>query len=172
MTQRFKSETRYREDWAVTIYRNEDPPGFYTKCILPTGDVLSTEVFDQKMYAWQEGYKLVDEAIREQTICRYNEIAIPLTIALLYVSGRDNYFKRDSGRNEFINRSALKGYDFDILNLLENQELIEPQKERRKTKSVYLTNKGIKKARNLLRKLNLEVEDLLQAHAEHENLPD
>lgn len=170
MNQRFKSETRYRENWAVTIYKNKACSGFYTKCVSPTGDILSTEVYDQKGSAWQSGYNLVDQVVQEQTIRRYNAIALPLTLALLYVSGRDNYYKGDSGHNEFIDRSAFKGHDFDILNLLEDQELIENQKNRSKTKSVYLTNKGIKQARNLLRNLNLEVEDFLQAHPEHENL--
>ena len=172
MIQSFKSETRYREDWAVTIYRNHDRSGFYTKCVSPIGEVLSTEVYDKKGSAWQEGYKLVDEAVRKERTRRYNAIAVPLTLALLYVSGGDEYYKGYRGQREFRGRTAWKGYDFGILDLLEDQRLIEKQKNRSQTKSVYLTNKGIKQARNLLRNLNLEVEEFLQAHAEHENLPE
>ena len=172
MTKSFKSETRYRENWAVTIYTTPERSGFYTKCVSPTGKVFSTEICTQKGSAWQQGYKLVDDAIRKETTRRYNAIALPLTLALLYVSGRDEYYQGYSENPEFRGRHAWKGYDFDILDLLENQGLIEKQNNRRHTKSVYLTTKGIKQARNLLRNLNLEVEEFLQAHAEHENLSD
>lgn len=134
MTKAFKSETRHREDWAVTIYATADRTGFYTKCVSPTGKLLATEVYVQKGTAWQEGYKLVDEAVRKERTDRYNAIALPLTLALLYVSGGDEYYKYGKQR-EFRRRGAWKGYDFDILNLLENRGLIEKQNNRSQTKS-------------------------------------
>lgn len=49
---------------------------------------------------------------------------------------------------------SWKGYDFDALNRLSNQDMIIDS--RRRTKSVVLTDGGIKKAREILAELHLE----------------
>ncbi len=170
MNNGYKSDTRNRKEWAVTIYENQDSSEFYAKCVSPTGKILSTEVCKNKESAWQAGYDLVDKEIMRERADRYNAIALPLTLALLYVSGNDEYLEGYKGQRDFIGRSSWKGYGFGILDLLEEQGLI--RKRSSGAQSVFLTNEGIKKARNTLRNLNLEVEEFLQTHAEHDNLPE
>lgn len=172
MTIPFKSETRHCEDWNVTIYKTPDSSGFYAKCVSPSGEVLSTEIFEKKGSVWQEAYKLVEQVVREQRTHRYNKIVIPLTLSLLYVTGQDNFYEGLTGQLKFSSRSAKNCYDSEILNILENQGLIEKPRDTRRNNTVYLTNEGIKHARKLLRDLNLEVDEFLQAYAKHENLPE
>ncbi len=65
-----------------------------------------------------------------------------LTLALLYVSGGDEYGELgDELGNEqcFQGRRAYKGYDFDILDLLTTAGLIEEQRYPKQVKSVVLT---------------------------------
>lgn len=47
---------------------------------------------------------------------------------------------------------AWKGYDFNILNALEDENLI---KGKHKAKSTYLTEEGLEKAKKLMRKYNI-----------------
>lgn len=63
-----------------------------------------------------------------------------LTLLLLYLtSWKDNEVQR-----------SWKGYDFDILNKLEEDGLIA---QRKKARSVYLTEEGIKAAKELEERL-------------------
>jgi hypothetical protein len=83
MAKPFKSETRYRNNWSVTIYAASKEAGFYTECISPDGTTLSTDICSNEGSAWQQGYNLVDRAIAEEQTRRYNSIPTPLTLALL-----------------------------------------------------------------------------------------
>ncbi len=49
---------------------------------------------------------------------------------------------------------AWKGYDFDILNSLEDERLIGGSTH--KAKSTYITEKGIEKAKELMKKYNIK----------------
>lgn len=49
---------------------------------------------------------------------------------------------------------AWKGYDFDILNKLQDEELIGGSTY--KAKSTYITENGIKKAKELMEKYNIK----------------
>jgi len=65
-----------------------------------------------------------------------------LTLLLLYLtSWKDNEVQR-----------SWKGYDFDILNKLEEDGLIAQSK---KARSVYLTEEGIKAAKELEERLRI-----------------
>ena len=64
-----------------------------------------------------------------------------LTLMLLYLTSW-----REKGMDEYIRRS-WKGYDFDILNQLAEQDLLS---DSRRSKSVYLMPEGVDRARELL----------------------
>jgi hypothetical protein len=66
---------------------------------------------------------------------------LKLTLLLLYLNSWE-----EKGFDNPVTR-AWKGYDFDILNELEEKDYISQSK---KAKSVYLTNEGIEKAKDLL----------------------
>ena len=176
MTKPFKGETRPRHNWSVTLCTDPESQGFYAQCTSPFGLVLCTDIYSDKSLVWQQGYELVDRTIRSEQTRRYNALALPLTLALLYVSGGDEYGELgDELGNEqcFQGRRAYKGYDFDVLDLLTTAGLIEEQRYPKQVKSVVLTPKGIKEARRVLRGFNLDgVEEFLGALAEHDDLPD
>jgi len=67
-----------------------------------------------------------------------------LTLLLLYLTSWEEEGSEDSK----ILRS-WKGYRFEVLNTMEEESLISQSK---KTKSVYLTDEGHKKAKELFRK--------------------
>lgn len=72
-----------------------------------------------------------------------------LTLMLLYLT---SWTEKDSFGDEHIR--AWKGYDFDILNLLSEENLIGGSSY--KSKSTYLTENGIKKAKELIKEYNLD----------------
>ena len=74
-----------------------------------------------------------------------------LTLMLLYLtSWKDN--SRFSEGDEIF---AWKGYDFTVLNNLENDDYIHQGSHPSKSKKVYLTEEGINKAKELLSKYSI-----------------
>ncbi len=74
-----------------------------------------------------------------------------LTMALLYLS---RWTKRDrfSDGKDFY---AWKGYDFEILNELDDEDYIRQGNHPSRSKSVYIKETGIQKAHELLEKYNI-----------------
>lgn len=74
-----------------------------------------------------------------------------LTLMLLYlfrITQEKNFF-------EATDFYAWKGYDFDILNKLDEAEYISQGRHPSRSKSVYLTEGGIEKAKALLAKYGI-----------------
>lgn len=74
-----------------------------------------------------------------------------LTMALIYLS-RFCEGGKFSEAKEFY---AWKGYDFDILNNLEEEEYISQGRNPSRTKRVYLSESGLEYARKLLKKYDI-----------------
>ena len=72
-----------------------------------------------------------------------------LTLLLIYLT---SWKEKDSFGDEYWR--AWKGYDFDILNKLADENLIGGSTH--KAKSTYLTETGVNKAKELMRKYNIE----------------
>lgn len=83
---------------------------------------------------------------------KVREISKELTLLLMYLNHfTDN--RSSSGGLEFY---AWKGYNFDTLNELDEEDYIRQGSHR--SKSVYLTKEGIKKAQELLeRYMNVDL---------------
>ena len=71
-----------------------------------------------------------------------------LTLMLLYLS---SWEENEMGMKY---RRSWKGYDFDVLNELAEEELIN---DGRRSKSVSFNDIGIEKALELLKKYNIEI---------------
>ncbi len=71
-----------------------------------------------------------------------------LTLLLIYLTSWTE--KGPYGENI----RAWKGYDFDILNKLQDEELIGGTTY--KAKSTYITEQGIEKAKELMKKYNIK----------------
>lgn len=72
-----------------------------------------------------------------------------LTLLLLYLT---SWKEKDPFGDEYMR--AWKGYDFDILNKLQDENLIGGSKY--KAKSTYLTDSGVEKAKELMEKYNIK----------------
>lgn len=75
-----------------------------------------------------------------------------LTLMLMYLS---RFIEKDKFLNEEYNY-AWKGYDFDIINKLDDEDYIRQGKHPSRSKSVYITEEGLKKAKELLLKYGIE----------------
>lgn len=74
-----------------------------------------------------------------------------LTMALLYLSRFCEREKFSEAKNFY----AWKGYDFDILNLLDEEDYIRQGNHPSRTKSVYLTETGKEYAKTILGKYGI-----------------
>ena len=79
---------------------------------------------------------------------KYDRVLEELSLMLMYLT-------RFRERKEEIWR-AWKGYDFAVLDNLQNNEYISFSY---KAKSLYLEEKGIEKAKELLQKYGIEIEE-------------
>lgn len=75
-----------------------------------------------------------------------------LTMMLLYLSR----FTRDEKFSEDKNFYAWKGYNFDVLNKLNNFDYIRQGERPSRSKSVYINDSGIEQAKELLNKYGIE----------------
>ena len=76
-----------------------------------------------------------------------------LTMMLLYLSRfKDRDIPSLDGREIF---NAWKGYDFDILNELDDEDYIRQGAHPSRSKSVYITETGIEMAKELLDKYGI-----------------
>ncbi len=81
------------------------------------------------------------------------QIRKELTMMLLYLSRfKDRDLTSVNGKEIF---NAWKGYDFDVLNELDDEDFIRQGKHPSRSKSVYLTDTGIEKAKELLEKYGI-----------------
>ncbi len=76
-----------------------------------------------------------------------------LTLALMYLCRFTDRRRSAPGEEEFF---AWKGYNYDAMNTLENEELIWQGKSPSRNKSVLLTAGGVAKAREILEKYGIE----------------
>lgn len=75
-----------------------------------------------------------------------------LTMMLIYLS-RFTQGEKFSDAKDFY---AWKGYNFDILNTLNDSDYIRQSNRPSHSKSVYITDSGIEKAKELLNKYGIE----------------
>ena len=75
-----------------------------------------------------------------------------LTMILLYLSRFTEGSRFSDGKDFY----AWKGYDFDILNSLDDEDYIRQGKRPSRRKSVYLTETGIDYAKELLEKYGIK----------------
>ena len=74
-----------------------------------------------------------------------------LTLMLLYLSR----FTQDEKFHEAANFYAWKGYNFDILNKLNDADYIRQGNHPSRSKMVYITESGIEEAKKLLSKYGI-----------------
>lgn len=75
-----------------------------------------------------------------------------LTLMMLYLSR----FSQEEKFHEAKDFYVWKGYDFDILNKLDDADYIQQGNHPSRSKSVYITDSGISRAQELLSKYDID----------------
>ena len=75
-----------------------------------------------------------------------------LTMMLLYLSHFTEKGRFSNGNDLY----AWKGYNFDVLNKLDDEDYIRQGLRPSRTKSVYITEVGVKRAKELMEKYGIE----------------
>lgn len=75
-----------------------------------------------------------------------------LTMIMLYLSG----FKENDRFSDSDLLLSWKGYNFDVLNKLDDEDYIRQGTRPSRSKSVYITRAGIDKAKELMKKYGIE----------------
>lgn len=81
-----------------------------------------------------------------------NDAMRELTMMLIYLSR----FTKGEKFDEATDFYAWKGYDFDILNELDEADYIRQGSHPSRSKSVYITENGMEQARELLSKYGID----------------
>ena len=77
-----------------------------------------------------------------------------LTMILMYLSRFKEIGRFARGGND--DWFSWKGYDFDVINKLDDEDYIRQGSRPSRSKSVYLTDKGIQFAKDLMKKYNID----------------
>ena len=75
-----------------------------------------------------------------------------LTMLLMYLSRFSEKDRFSDGKDFY----AWKGYDFDVINSLDEEDYIRQGSHPSRTKSVYITETGIDYAKKLMKKYGIE----------------
>ncbi|MCD8231273.1 MAG: DUF6429 family protein [Clostridiales bacterium] len=75
-----------------------------------------------------------------------------LTMLLMYLSRFSERDRFSDGKDFY----AWKGYDFDVINGLDEEDYIRQGSHPSRTKSVYITDIGINYAKELMKKYGIE----------------
>ena len=81
-----------------------------------------------------------------------NEAMKELTMLLMYLSRFTERDRFSDGKDYY----AWKGYDFDVINGLDEEDYIRQGSHPSRSKSVYLTDSGIDYAKKLMEKYDIE----------------
>lgn len=162
-----------RKGWTICVFELPEPVRegdglYFAECTTEEEELERTFTCRTPNDAYGRACNLVDDWERKmiQLSAFYNEYKIikPLYLMLLYISGWDEYYLK-----EFFRMNSWIGLDYNILDYLESEDLItQPQKGRRKGANyVSLSLKGMKEAREILEKINLEGSDYILESRQH-----
>ncbi len=173
--------TKDRNGWKITVFElpATDKYGnkFVAECTKEP-DLKETTCFSKsKGDAYSQACNIVDKFEKEQQeLIRFSEHYIvlkPLYLMLIYLSGSDRYdpylekYKGKRCRENFIGINSWNGFDFEIINYLESEGLLQLSATRR---SLTMTKKGMKVAIDSLKNINLEgLKTLLEEREYHED---
>jgi len=169
-----------RKGWEITVFELPEPDKYGDKFVAECTkepDLRETTCFSRSPNeSYGRACNFVDEMEkRQEQLNRFIEnyqVLKPLYLMLIYLSGWDEYnpyvgnTKNKRSPENFIGVTFWNGFNFEILEQLESEELLEFSTTR---KTLTINKKGIKEARDILKRINLEgVEALLDQGKHHE----
>lgn len=179
--------SKNRRDWTIVVFDllEKDKYGnkFVAECTKFSGSKLTTLLSMTSEEAYGRACNLVDENEKQlqqyKSFIEHYQVLKPLYLMLIYLSGRDEYNDclksrpKKCGIENFIGvRFGVRFYkskrfDYDIIDQLEKEELIERSST---GDSLILLTKGMQVARDMLKTINIDgVERLLEQRNYHED---
>jgi Domain of unknown function (DUF6429) len=165
-----RCEVRVAERFGWTIRVFQEGESYIAECISPEGNTHRGEESLRQGDAYSYGCNLVDREMASAAARKRSAAIKPFVLMLLYLTGWDEFYYDGKIRS----RDSWIGYDFGILDELEQEKLLEkPQKGTRRRTYVSLNFEGIRTARKLLQSVNFPgVDELLDELKEHDRLSD
>jgi hypothetical protein len=157
-----------RQGWTIKVFQEGET--YVAECISPEGSTHRGEESRRQGDAYSYGCNLVDREMASAAARKRSAAIKPFVLMLLYLTGWDEFYDDDKVRS----RDSWIGYDFGILDELEQEKLlIQPQKGTRRRTYVSLNKEGIITARKLLQGISFPgVDELLDELEEHDRLLD
>ncbi|MBD2607352.1 hypothetical protein H6G81_23185 [Scytonema hofmannii FACHB-248] len=172
--------SKNRQGWTITVFElpESDKYGnkFVAQCTKEAELQQTTYFSNTAGDSYSQACSLVDEfEIRQDQLRLFMEnykVIKPLYLMLIYLSGWDEYNpylvnpKNKHCKDNFVGISFWNGFNFEIVNRLEAEGLLELSTTR---KTLTMTKKGMKEARDILLHINLDgVGSLLKQREYHE----
>ena len=172
--------SKNRQGWTITVFEllKADKYGnkFVAQCFIEE-ELQQTPFTKTPGESYSRGCSIVDEIERskEELRCFMENYQVlkPLYLMIIYLSGWDDYnpylgdSKNKCCKENFTGIRFWKGFDFEIIKRLEAEGLLENSTYKKKT--LIMTKKGMKLAREILQNINLDgVEVLLKKREYHE----
>ncbi|MBD2384505.1 hypothetical protein [Cylindrospermum sp. FACHB-282] len=174
------SDSKERKGWEITVFElpGSDKYGnkFIADCTKKPNLIETTDLSKSYGDAYSRACSFVDKFEKNQDklecFIDHYQVLKPLYLMIIYLSGRDEYnrylgnYKNKSCKESFVGITFWNGLDFDILNVLEKEKLLEISDSK---KTLTMTREAIIQARKILKEINLDgVEALLKQREHHE----
>lgn len=168
-----------RQGWKITVFElsESDKYGnkFIAHCTKELELQLTTYFTKTPGDSYSRACNLVDEFEKQQEksrnfMERYQVLKL-LYLMIIYISGYDEEYNSCLGKTKnkfckenFIGINFYNGFDFEIIKRLEAENLLEISTTK---KTVTMTIKGMKEARDILCNINIEGVDVLLEQREY-----
>jgi hypothetical protein len=188
LAQKRKRQQKEYKDWQITIFELPDSDlfgkVFTAECTKEPNIKIELGVTHYSPKSVQDAYRQAHSRMdsyddfskqQEANLRRYRGLR-PLYLIMLYLSGWDKFLpgqyneedNEDNKPKKFLGVEFYNGLDYDILNQLTAEKLIEFSSSR---KQLWLTPEAVKEARKIIKKLNFEeIKELLTERDYHEEL--
>ncbi|MDF5706140.1 MAG: hypothetical protein PUP90_00335 [Nostoc sp. S4] len=168
-----------RKDWKITVCELPESDifgkNFISECTKEPDLIQTTWFCKSQVEAYSRACNLVDEFdIQQESLRIFMEdyvVMKPLYLMLIYLSSGDQHNQylnnsREKSKENFTSVSCWNGFEFRIIDALEAEGLLKKSDDR---KSIIINKKGIKLARYILKKINIDgVDRLLEQREYHE----
>ena len=166
LANRKEIRTKNRKDWKITVFELPESEifgkNFLAECTKEPNLIKTTWFCNNQEEVYSRACNLADEfEVQQESLRIFMEhyaVMKDLYLMIMYLSSGDqhNYYlnnNRENSKENFTGVSCWNGFDFDIINALLTEGLVELSS----TKNKLIMNKqGMKTAREVLNKINID----------------
>ncbi|ACC84590.1 hypothetical protein [Nostoc punctiforme] len=168
-----------RKDWKITVFELTESDifgkSFIAECTKEPDLQEKTSFCNTKGDAYSQACNLVDQfEIKQESLRIFREhyaVIKPLYLMIIYLSSVDQHNEylnnnREKSKENFTGVNCWNGFDFDIINALVAEGLLEFSSNKNK---LIMKKQAMNVAREVLKKINIDgVDKLLEQREYHE----